>query len=431
MNSLTVEQEQLLKILLSKYEQSKTCSGDNKVTQHFKCKPIEVYADYNSDYLDVDLKTKYDIEISELEKSGYITIEKKNGDIVSIVMKNEMYNEYCRILGMTSRTDSLSLQRSVFEKYISHDCLIEKICIDQLKRLGMNKENSISKDISELQKILDCIIFIVDNKNEILERELSIAVFSDSKVFENKYKSKVCNLLLKYGNTPDDLLYGDDKKESYDMLLSNHNIVKNPTYIYFKGNGVISFRNGYSITLVPEIPVALNSQTITDLSNVSILDSNIMSVENLTSYNRLKGKDTFLIYLSGYSNKAKNNLLQLIHSFNINKNWYHFGDIDPDGFHILENLRRQTGIDFQPHRMGIPDLIEFNGYTKCLEPNDINKAKSLKGSRYSDVINYMIDNNCKLEQEIISWKSNDVSRLAGIKSPANTQIITLETSDVE
>ena len=83
-------------------------------------------------------------------------------------------------------------------------------------------------------------------------------------------------------------------------------------------------------------------------------------------------------------------------------------EVNPDGFHILENLRKQTGIDFQPHNMEISDLIEFKDYTKILEPNDINKAKSLKDSRYSGVINYMIDNNCKLEQEIIRWKNQNV-----------------------
>ncbi len=403
MNTLTPEQMKLLNILLTKYEKSKTCFGENKVQQRFKCRPSDVYQDYYSDYIDVDDKARYDSEINELEKLGYITVERKHGDATSVIMINQKYGDFCTTLGLSLRFDNLEVQRTIFKRY-KHRCpLLNTICTEQLERIDLNKDNSISTDISELERMLECIAFIANNNSEILERELSIAVFSDSKMFENKYKSKVCNIMLKYENGID--LYPEtDKKVLADFMLSEHCIVKNPSYIFFKGNGIIEYSNGYSITLIPEIPVAINTHTITDIRSITISDSCIMTVENLTSYNRLQSKDTFMLYLSGYSNTSKNNILKLISLSNLNKEWFHYGDIDPDGFHILENLRNKTKIDFQPFNMGISELIKYRDYTKRLEENDKKKAVSLIQSRYSEIIKYMLENNCKLEQEIISWK---------------------------
>ena len=55
--------------------------------------------------------------------------------------------------------------------------------------------------------------------------------------------------------------------------------------------------------------------------------------------------------------------------------------------------------------MGLAELEKYSAFVKPLEENDIAKASSLisKG-KYTDVIEFMLKNNCKLEQEIISWK---------------------------
>ena len=50
--------------------------------------------------------------------------------------------------------------------------------------------------------------------------------------------------------------------------------------------------------------------------------------------------------LSGYHNLAKQAFIKQIAGDNPGKQWHHFGDIDPDGFYIVENLIRGTGIDF-------------------------------------------------------------------------------------
>lgn len=84
--------------------------------------------------------------------------------------------------------------------------------------------------------------------------------------------------------------------------------------------------------------------------------------------------------------------------------FYHFGDIDPDGFLILEHLKRDTGIGFKPYRMGIQQLDQYAKFARPLEKNDVTKAENmLDAGIYPDEMKYMLEQGRKLEQEIISW----------------------------
>ena len=113
---------------------------------------------------------------------------------------------------------------------------------------------------------------------------------------------------------------------------------------------------------------------------------------------------SFYIFLSGYHNSAKQNFKK-IHSQNPEKEYLHFGDIDPDGFYILQNLRTKTNINFKPYKMGITQLEKYSSFAKPLEQNDQKKARALKEKNlFPEIINCMLKTNQKLEQEIVSWK---------------------------
>ena len=247
--------------------------------------------------------------------------------------------------------------------------------------------------------------YILQNKNEILERELSISVLANSKSWELKYKTKILRILKKSGSFNSLIENCAAEKEVNKVILEECNIFANPSYVYFKGNGTILFENGNITKTCSEIPFAISSASIGKINSFEITDSKIMTVENLTSFNRINYSDTFYIFLSGYHNSAKQNFLQKIYRQNAEKEYFHFGDIDPDGFYILGNLRSKTNIPFKPYKMGISELEKYSDYTKTLEENDILKAKALidKG-HHKEIMEYMLKHNQKLEQEIISWK---------------------------
>ena len=152
-------------------------------------------------------------------------------------------------------------------------------------------------------------------------------------------------------------------------------------------------------------PIAVRSDCLSDIVTIRVQADAILTIENLTSYNRLQ-TDAFQLYLAGYHNHARQKFLMQIHSQNPDvRRWLHFGDLDPDGFCILENLRNKTGIDFKAFRMDLTYLEKYHAFTKKLNANDRKKAENLiQAGKYREILLYMLDHDEKLEQEIISWK---------------------------
>lgn len=54
-----------------------------------------------------------------------------------------------------------------------------------------------------------------------------------------------------------------------------------------------------------------------------------------------------------------------------------------------------------PYHMGVSELQQFKSYTKMLTDNDVKRLYDLQSSEFYETINYMLEHNCKLEQEAI------------------------------
>lgn len=401
-------QKKILELLLKKYESSKTYEGQNEVLQSFSLLPEKVFPDYNNDFTDIDRIKYFEKQCSLLESEELVQLARKYDRIskITAVSTDENWTKIRAILGVkdkkTRLNEEISFYSDFFEDSASHK-IVKDFCKSQIERLESGKEAEFHHEDAE--NIIALLNFILKNKNEILERELSISVLSNSKTWEEKYKSRVLRILRKSGCFDSLTENFADEKEKNKIILEECGVFSNPSYVYFKGNGAIIFENGMSIKIYSDIPIAISSDSICKIKSFEISDSKIMTVENLTAFNRIKDSDTFFIFLSGYHNSAKQAFLKKIFCQNSNKNYYHFGDIDPDGFFILENLRAKTNIDFSPYKMGISELKKYSGFAKPLEKNDLTKAATLiEKGLYKEVLNYMISHNQKLEQEIICQK---------------------------
>ncbi len=400
-------QKKTLELLLKKYESSKTYLGKNEVSQSFSLSPEKIFSDYVNDFADVDEIRDFENDIARLESESLIAISKNNDRIqkITAISSNENWQKIRLILGVKDKNEQkkeeIGFYSAIYEDSNSEQ-IVKDFCKNQIERLKTDKEAEYVQE--DAKNIIALLNFILKNKSEILERELSISVLSNSKTWEEKYKRKVLKILRQSGHFDALLEQCDDEKEKNKILLEECNIFSNPSYVHFKGNGKITFENGKCINVFSDIPLALSSTSISEIASLEIDDSKIMTVENLTSFNRISDSETFFIFLSGYHNSAKQDFLKKIHKQNPNKEYYHFGDIDPDGFFILDNLRSKTQIDFTAYKMGIAELQKYSDFSKPLEQNDITKAKSLiANEKYAEVLRYMLQNNLKLEQEIISW----------------------------
>ena len=401
-------QKKTLELLLKKYESSKTYLGKNEVSQSFSLLPEKIFSDYVNDFADVDKIRDFENDIASLESENLISILKKDDRIqkITAISSNENWQKIRSILGVKDKNErkkeEIAFYSAIYEDSNSCQKIVKDFCKQQIERLEAGKEAEYVQD--EAKNIIVLLNYILNNKTEILERELSIAILSNSKTWEEKYKRKVLKILRQSGYFDSLIENCDDEKEKNKILLEECNIFSNPSYVHFKGNGKITFENGKCLNVFSDISLALSSTSIRKIASFEIDDSRIMTVENLTSFNRISNSDTFFIFLSGYHNSAKQTFLKKILKQNPNKEYYHFGDIDPDGFFILDNLRSKTQIDFIAYKMGIAELQKYSDFSKALEQNDTTKAKSLIAQgKYVEVLNYMLQNNLKLEQEIISW----------------------------
>lgn len=394
-------QIEVLNILLDMYENSVTYKGQNIKNQSFAIKPEKIFYDYNGDYTDQDKVDYFNREIQTLKDAGYVILDYIKGiPVISKIKLNiNSVNEIYLVLKREDITEKRKREIEMYSQYMNIHYIMDAFCKKQMERLNNYKDAKYKFDVAI--NILELLKYVLGNNSDIMERELSVAVLGDTKLFEKSYKSRICSIIEEYGELD---LSSLDKKEKEKVILEEYQVFSNPSYIFLKGNVEIHYIDGSSISITPDNPLAILSEAITRIEIIKVNSNRIVTVENLTSYNRINDNKSTFIYLSGYHNTAKQRFLKKIAENNSGVSWFHFGDIDPDGYFILKNLVEKTGISFIPLYMDVQQLINYRQYCKPLEKNDIVKGNSLlKVNFYNEVMEFMLANNCKLEQEIISW----------------------------
>ena len=147
--------------------------------------------------------------------------------------------------------------------------------------------------------------------------------------------------------------------------------------------------------------LGLSSALLDNIESVQVYASKVITIENLTTFNSYADKDAFAIYLGGYHNSIRRKLIRKIHEQNPDLAYFHYGDIDAGGFNILLDLRAKTGISFVPYNMDVATLEKYKDFTKKLTENDKSRLKNLLGGEFDLVVRYMLEHDCKLEQEAI------------------------------
>ena len=131
----------------------------------------------------------------------------------------------------------------------------------------------------------------------------------------------------------------------------------------------------------------------------------VYTIENLTSFYRFQKANSLIVYLGGYHNKVRQQLLLQIYQNLPDAQYYHFGDIDIGGFQIFYHLREKTGIPFQTYKMDIQTIQKYEQYSKPLTENDRKRLVKLMETNFAEpekyLAKYMLEHNIKLEQECI------------------------------
>ena len=387
---MTKYEKQILNVLLDKYEGSKSFIGTNQVNQSFTCKVAQMFPKYKDDS-EYELFCAINEAVDTLVLQGFVTAKKmKNAVVQSVTLNLEAINKAYEYVVRIPKSDIVVDLKKILLLYKDCNVILSAYCSRQLERLAENKSvEFFDDDFDMYESILKVVSKITEVKSETFERDFSIQVLGDSKAFE-KIRLKVVSLLYEYGEFPDK-----------DTLLADLNIVKNPGHVYFKGKGKITIC-GQEIDFSKITgDMAISSEMLKNVDDITVLGDVVITIENLTTFNAFKCDNSFAIYLGGYHNTSRRNFIKKVYEQNPDKQYLHFGDIDAGGFYILQHLRNKTDIEFVPYCMDMKTLKENLQYTKKLTENDKKRLSALLETEFGETVEFMLKNNCKLEQEAI------------------------------
>lgn len=391
----------LLKKLIDNYNNSVLSKAGSKRNLKIKL-PVadKIFSDYRGRGAFKHIE-EIDASLATLAGKEYILINRDSyGRLISVELNISAVEEIQKVIGYENRNDILQRIIDTFNNFPKRGFLINFADseIDYIKQ-KYTWHKSYYENEKELVFILKILSAIANQTEEIMERDFSVRVLGDSKAFA-LYKCKIAKIAKKF----DDALAFDDDDTEDDILL-NYNIVKNSTYALIKGS--LQFRLNNQVIELNRLgfEYSLSDEMIKQLQFLPSNFRKLITIENLTTFYKFKEENAVIVYLAGFHNHTKQNLLKKIYKNFQGLECYHFGDIDAGGFMIYNNLIKSTGIPFQPYKMGIAELTSNCGSLKVLTENDRTRLNNLllkkEYNLFHEVITYMLENNVKLEQEIL------------------------------
>lgn len=387
----------ILNFLIEKYENSKLSQTGSKlnlkITMKFDNKNFQEYVSEDS----YQYEEVIEEAVSFLERKNFIDVIRFNGRIDRVVLNIDLLKEVYKYLGKNSRLEKEKGYRTLFKKYEMSNLVMSFYQLINEKFLNFKSYKSYFNSKEELEEILVILSSLENQTTEISKRVFSSKYLGNSKRFEH-IEAKIIKIIKEILNISD---------LDNDSILLKFNIVKNPTFIYIKGKG--KFRiNTVEIDLEKlDSELILSSNHLKKLEILSLNVEKIITIENLTTFYDYKDLSSLIIYLGGFHNQIRKEFLLKLKKYKNNLKFYHLGDIDAGGFYILNHLINDTGIKFQTIRMDIATLKQYKNYGDTLTIEDKKRLNDLKNianlKDYQEVINYMLEENIKLEQENIDY----------------------------
>ncbi|MGM9942149.1 MAG: Wadjet anti-phage system protein JetD domain-containing protein [Bulleidia sp.] len=361
-------------------------------------KVLRKYGDYDVDMHEKELVNQ---AVENLSQKGFITYtclpfssdyEKLYLNIDTI----EQLKQYAdTALGITPRTFAAQRLKEVMKRYegkgdlVSYDLGLLEYMIDH---------SSAQLDEQKEEDLLKALDFLENNTEFLYTREASILIYGDSKYLETMRRSQILSVLYQYYESRNEEVFEEEN------LLERFHVYDTDQQICLKGPVILEFEHQTMDISGLSGGISVSMKDMESLKSIHVQSETIMTVENRTPFLRMDHRQC-LVYLGGFAAKHQTAFIQKMAADNPDRKFMHFGDIDAGGFWIHRKLCEQTGVTFDMYHMGKCDL-QNPLYEKCLKPlTESDRTRLLKlreMPEYGECIEYMLENNIKLEQEIIS-----------------------------
>lgn len=394
---------QLLKLLTEKYRKSKKDAGTNRIKRRTQIKPSQLYTKYCDNDGDFAIIEAIGEAVRACERRGFVTYEMKGFgyEIAAVYLNDDRITEVEQYLndtcGYETKEAKLAYVRNLIEKYGQCSPAAAMECARMQEDL---KQRRLPKNYAQKEDVLKALIFVENNKQELYVREASMLIYGSSKYFEENTLDTVCRLLRNYLKKP------CGEGELPDEILEQYHIRKEAQRLCMKGNCTI-YRKGQVLEVgALENGIEFAADEVPEIERVETGAQEFLTVENKTSYLRCPAGNMVVFYLGGYATRYQRDFIKKVWRDNPGLSWSHFGDIDAGGFFIHEHLCRITEIPFKMKYMSVGQLQDerFAACLQKLKPSDRRRLKTLQEKEaYKDTVEYMLKENVKLEQEIVSY----------------------------
>ncbi|MEJ9125949.1 DUF2220 family protein [Bacillus cereus] len=282
--------------------------------------------------------------------------------------------------------------------------------------------SALGNGFSLLEKILKTLKGIDNIQGEILsERVFSKKYLGDSKIFEDELRKRILTIIRRYYG--ESLVVDKDVLDD-EFLLSEVGILKAKGELLIKGDLIIKLGNDI-LDYHPFINGAMIDATTinegeiekVDMNNIVIIENKAVFNETIQIYNKDKKhfiksedlRDSLFVYIGGFPGHSKRTFLDKIEKFikakSIGTNVYFWGDIDYGGIQIFLHLKREIFSNIQMLHMNTKILERFSDHWSNFDEEYEKKLKLFyyheKESEIKKLVEYMINNNCWLEQEAL------------------------------
>ncbi len=385
--------QKILDALLNKYEKSVLSKQGSKRKLRIHVLIQQLFPRYdNSDYYNEHLLI--DESCFHLRDLHIVSLICDDEGIVDVDLVLDHIQHAYQIAHRTFTAHHRTRMLTMLQEMTMTTEWLEAFRLDMIEKLehfqSIHKYLNID-DETETKEILQVLNALPLQQQEISFRKFSLAVLKDSKRLEI-IKTRIVHIIRNYYQ---------EEFENEDDVFAYFNIMKNPGFLYIRGHMKIEIHQ--QVIDIGQLggPFSLTTENIQHLHILDIQDHYLLTIENLTSFYDTVLDDTLVIYLGGYHNALRRALLTKIYQFQPHLQFYHFGDIDAGGFYIYLHLKERTKIPFQMLAMDQQTLERYQKYTKSLTAHDRRRLKKLKEIFPLEIFDYMLEHNCKLEQEIV------------------------------
>lgn len=404
--------EIILNELLDRYERSKSYLEQSNRRIIVKVDDIR---EYNIE--DYDQKILFHNIVKELKNKNIIDFkwldyeEENLMDYIWLIKEN--INKAYKEINRKNPKEEYKIVLAELNKYEFNETWINKFC-EEIKEYMNNRQREnllLPKDKSKEILIALKEIDSIQKSREILsmpKRVFSMKCYNDSKTFEKNIQKTIIKITRKYYIKED-----IEREISDEEVLREIGIEKYPEVIEFCGNMKLNI-NGEEICYSDKtLGSYVNTYTIQNMENIEISNlGKIIFIENKTNYIeyiKCKKENEFVIYHGGFYSPIKGLFFKKIYEASKKmKNritYYHWSDIDIGGFEIFMRLKENIIQELLPYKMDKNTLLknkencrDFDeSYRKLLQ----NQRQNERYKIFFEVIDIMLENNIRLEQECL------------------------------